>query len=155
MNKEVVKAMNKEQTKIHYIKKWWRKNGYKVMRIIFFPVWASIRIKDKLNSYICSKNNWSEERADEILKYYIPRVSEWDAEDKVFYFADNGLGWKMKAHQKKIKIKDRNWWKYNAPFGGGKVRTYLIEKFELNGFEKIVGDTYDGWTEISFKMIEK
>ena len=155
MNKEVEKAMNKKERKINAIRKWWSKNGYKVMRVIFFPLWWGICIKDKVNYYLNKREEWSEERADEILNYYIPRKAEWDAEEKCFYFADNGMGWEMKCHHKKIKRRDRRWWRIHAYCWGGKVRTYLIDKFELEGFTKELGDNYDGWTEIIFRMIEK
>jgi hypothetical protein len=153
MNKEVIKAMNKKETKVDQFRKWWRKNGYKVMRVILFPVWMGVIAKEKINNYLNAQCVWSEERANEILSYYVPRKAEWDAEDESFYFADNGMGWGMKCHRKSIKLKDRRWWKNHTGFWGGKVRTYMIEKFELEGFEKIVGDTYDSWTEITFKKI--
>ena len=155
MNKEVIKAINKKETKIDTICKWWNKSGYKVMRVVLFPLWWGICIKDKVNHYLNKKEVWSEERADEILSYYIPRKAEWDAEDKSFYFADNGMGWGMRYCRKKIKRKDRRWWKIYTSGWGGKVRTYLINKFELEGFTKEVGDTYDSWTEVTFRMIEK
>ena len=155
MNAEVIKAMNKKETKMDEIRKWWRKNGYKVMRVILFPIWWGVCAKNKIENYLNSKCEWSEERANEILSYYIPRKAEWDAEEKCFYFADNGMGWGMKCHQKKIKLKDRRWWNCNRGLWGGKIRTYLIEKFEMESFEKIVGDTYDQWAEITFKLIEK
>lgn len=155
MNKEVIKAMNKKEVKTNAIRKWWSKNGYKVMRVILFPIWWGICIKDKVNIYLNAKEEWSEERADEILNYYIPRKAEWDDEDKEFYFADNGTGWGMKCHQKKIKRKDRRWWKIHTNGWGGKVRNYLLYKFELEGFTKEVGDTEDFWTEVTFRMIEK
>ena len=155
MNKEIIKAMNKKETKIDKIRKWWSKNGYKVMRVILFPIWWGIKAKEKITSYLNSKCEWSEERANEILSYYIPRKADWNENDKCFYFFDNGMGWGMKHNKKKIKPKDRRWWKNYTRVWGGKVRTYLIEKFELEGFEKIVGNTYDQYTEITFKMIEK
>ena len=151
MNNEVIKAMNRKETKIDKIRKWWSNNGYKVMRVILFPIWWGIKAKEKIDAYLDSRNTWSEERANEILSYYIPRNSEWDAEDKSFYFFDNGMGWDKKT----IKLKDRRWWKNYTRAWGGKVRDYLIEKFELEGFEKTVGETYDFHTEVTFKMIEK
>lgn len=154
MNKEVMKAMNKKENKVDDFRKWWNKNGYKVMRVILFPIWGYVTAKERLHAYLNSKQEWSEERANEILSYYIPRKSEWDAEDLSFYFADNGMGWSIKHNQKKIKMKDRRWWRMYTNGWGGKVRTHLIENFELEGFEKIVGDTYDSWTEITFKMKE-
>ena len=155
MNAEVIKAMNKKESKVDAIRKWWSKNDYKVMRAILFPLWLGIKAKEKIETHLNSKCEWSEERANEILSYYIPRMAEWDAEDKSFYFADNGIGWGMKYHQRKLKLLDRRWWNCNRGSWGGKIRTYLIEKFELEGFEKIVGDTYDQWTEVTFKMIER
>ena len=151
MNNEVIKAMNKKETKIDKIRKWWSNNGYKVMRVILFPIWWGIKAKEKIDAYLDSRNTWSEERANEILSYYIPRNAEWDAEDKSFYFFDNGLGWDKKT----VKLKDRRWWKNYTRAWGGKVRDYLIEKFELEGFEKTVGETYDFRTEVTFKMIEE
>lgn len=37
MNKEVEKVINKKN-KEHPVKDWWRKNDYKVLRVIFFPL---------------------------------------------------------------------------------------------------------------------
>ena len=155
MNKEIIKAMNKKETKIDKIRKWWSKNGYKVMRVILFPIWWGIKAKEKITSYLNSKCEWSEERANEILSYYIPRKADWNEDDKCFYFFDNGMGWERKYNKRFIKFRDRRWWDCNCGFWGGKIRTYLIEKFELEDFEKEVGDCYDSRTDISFKMIEE
>ena len=155
MNKEIIKAMNKKETKIDKLRKWWSKNGYKVMRVILFPIWWGIKTKEKITSYLNSKCEWSEERANEILSYYIPRKADWNENDKRFYFFDNGMGWGRKYNKRFIKFRDRRWWDCNRGFWGGKIRTYLIEKFELEGFEKDVGDCYDSRTDISFKMIEE
>ena len=155
MNKEIIKAMNKKETKIDKLRKWWNKNGYKVMRVILFPIWWGIKAKEKITSYLNSKCEWSEERANEILSYYIPRKANWNENDKCFYFFDNGMGWGRKYNKRFIKFRDRRWWDCNCGFWGGKIRTYLIEKFELEGFKKEVGDCYDSRTDISFKMIEE
>lgn len=151
MNKEIEKAMNRKESKTFHFYGWWIENGYKVMRVVLFPMWVYMCGKRKINNYLNSKCKWDEERANKILSYYVPRYSKWNAENKSFYLADNGLGW----DKKKIKMKDRRWWKNNTRGWGGEVRTYLIEKFEMEGFEKIVGDTYDSWTEVAFKLIEK
>ena len=155
MNNEIIKTMNKKETKIDKIRKWWGKNGYKVMRVILFPIWWGIKAEEKIYAYLDSRNTWSEERANEILSYYIPRNAKWNAENKSFYFYDNGMGWGMRCRQKRVKLKDRRWWENYTRAWGGKVRTYLIDKFELEGFEKTVGNTDDFCTEVTFKMIEE
>lgn len=155
MNKEIIKAMNKKETKLDTFRKWWGKNGYKVMRVILFPIWWGICAKNKIEAWLNSRHAWSEEKANEVLNYYIPRRAEWCEEEKSFYFFDNGYGWSMCSAKKYLKLKDRRWWNVHRGWTGGKIRSYLIDKFELEGFTKEVGECSDGWTEISFVMIEK
>lgn len=150
MNKEIIKAMNKKEKKTT----WWKKNGYKVMRIILFPIWFGIIGKEKFDEWLNSHNTWNEERADEIFNYYIPRCAKWNAEDKHFYFFDNGYGWNMCFAKRYLKRKDRRFWKVNSGWAGGKMRQYLINKFELDGFTKEVGNCSEGWTEIIFTIKE-
>ena len=154
MNEEVIKAMNKKEGKIDKVREWWEENDYKVMRVVLFPFYWGSKVKEKINNYLNSKCEWSEERANEVLSYYIPRKADWYAQENVFYFFDNGLGWTLRNNLKKIKLKDRRWWKYNSRGWGGKVREYLIKDFELEGFTKEVGDTHDSQTEIIFHLNE-
>ena len=151
MNKEIVKAMKgkKEPSKL---RKWWKKNDYKVWRVILFPIWVAVVTKEKIEVYLNSLQKWSEERVNEILQYYIPRRSEWDEEDKEFYFFDNGFGWSINSAKKYLKRRDRRFWNNHKGFCGGKIRDYLINKFELEGFTKEVRNCSDGWTEIIFKL---
>lgn len=151
MNNEIVKAM--QGKKEHKARKWWRKNGYKVWRVILFPIWALVLLKDKINSKLNNQQEWSKERAAEILSYYIPRRSHWDDEAKCFYFFDNGMGWSFSLAKRYLKRKDRRFWKVNCGWWGGEIRRFLIDEFQLEGFTKEVG-TCDDWTEISFKLIE-
>ena len=154
MNKEVIKAMNKKEKVESKFQKWWKKNRCKVMRIVLFPLWLLIKLFEKIDEWSFRRNKWNEERAYEVLSYYIPRRARWCEEVKEFYFFDNGYGWNIGSAKRYLKLRDRDWWKYNKGWSGGKIREYLIEKFELDGFEKEVLDTDDGWTEIIFKMIE-
>lgn len=151
MNNEIIKAMNKKPHEEANLKKWWRKNRYIVWRIVLFPLWVFMWSRDKINTYFNSRNEWSENRADEILNYYVPRYSDWDNKDKTFYFFDNGCGWSMRFAKKHLKLKDRRFWKLYSTWGGP-IRRYLINNFELEGFIKEVGNCYDGWTEVTFTI---
>ena len=105
MNKEVIKAMNKKEVEIGKFRKWWNKNGYKVMRVILFPIWWGIKAKAKIDYHLNSREKWSEERVKEILNYYVPRLADWDEEDKCFYFFDNGYGWSIGFQRNILKEK--------------------------------------------------
>ena len=158
MNAEVIKAMNKKpevETTFKKVCKWWRNNDYKVYRVILFPIWFGVLTKERFDRWVISRNKWSEARADEILSYYVPRYANWHAKEKEFYFFDNGNGWYYKLANKHLKRKDRTFWKTNTGWSGGHIRQYLIKDFELEGFKKEVGECSDGWTEITFKLIEK
>jgi hypothetical protein len=148
MNKEVIKAMNRKPIK-HKVSQWWARNGDKVCKVIFFPVWIYSVGADKMEEWLDSRNPWSEERAHKILSYYIPRRSRWDEKEKTLYFFDGG-GWSYRE----VKRKDRRWWKSHRGFYGGRIRKYLIEEFELEGFEKVV-DFDDDCVEIFFKLIQE
>lgn len=154
MNKEIIKAMNKKEKK-NTFRKWWNRNGYKILRVIFFPVWICSVIKEKITSWLNARQVWSEERAREILNYYVPRRANWNEEYKSFFFFDNGYGWNIHLAKKFLKRKDRRFWKVHSSFSGGEIRRYLINDFELEGFMKLDGDHSCGWTELQFKMIEK
>ena len=154
MNAEIIKAMNKKEKK-HPVRKWWNENSYKVYRVIFFPIWIGVITIDKTNKYLNSRQKWSEERAEEIFNYYIPRKAEWSEEEKTIFIRHNWFGWYFDSAKKHLKFKDRRFWKVNNGFGGGELRRYLIDKFELEGFKKEIGDCADGWTEVCFRMIEK
>ena len=152
MTDEVIKAM--QGKKEHKVRKWWGKNGYKILRVILFPLWVGSVLINKCRTWLNTRQEWSEERATEILNYYIPRRSEWDAENKSFYLFDNGLGWNIKLAKKYLKLKDRRFWKVNCGWWGGEIRDFLINEFELEGFTKEIGDCDGLWTEVSFTLNE-
>lgn len=72
MNKEIEKAMNRKESKTFHFYGWWIRNGYKVMRVVLFPMWVCMCGKRKINNYLNSKCKWDEERANKILSYYVP-----------------------------------------------------------------------------------
>ena len=152
MNKEVIKTIEKAERK-NTFHKWWKKNRYLVMRIVLFPVWLVSLGFDKLEEWYYSQNSWGEKRADEILSYYIPRRSEWIRNSEYFYFFDNGYGWTYGSAKRYLKLKDRIFWKCNCH--NDKLRCYLLDKFELEGFYKEVLDYENGRTEIMFDLLEE
>ena len=154
MNKEIIKAMNRKE-KNHPIRDWWNKNGYKVLRVVLFYIWLPALGIEKIQKKLNARQKWSEDRAKEILDYYIPRKAEWCEEDKTFYFFDNGMGWSMSFAKKYLKLKDRRWWDCHRGWVGGKIRTYLIDEYRLEGCTKEIGNCSGGWTEVSFTKIEK
>lgn len=147
MNKEVMKAMNKGN-KESVVCETFKKVAYGTLRVVTLPLYGVSLVRNKVDNWNYNRLLWNDKKAEEILNYYIPRVAEWDKEEKAFYMFDNGMGWR----EKNIKLKDRKWWKKFARPFGGKVRKYLINDFELEGFSKEVRDCSNGWTEVVFVL---
>lgn len=154
MNAEIIKAMNRKNKK-HPIRDWWRKNEYKVVRVVLFPIWCYVWTHDKIKNKLNEQTKWSNERVNEILSYYVPRKGYWNEEDQELYFFDNGYGWSMCYAKEHLKLKDRRFWNKFNGWTGYKIREYLLNTFELEGFTKELGNCEDGWTEIYFKKIEE
>lgn len=153
MNKEVIKAMNKKEKKTSNFKKLWVKNNYKIYRVLFFYIYLPSVACEKIKNYLKSRIEWSEERATEILNYYIPRRAEWDDEDKEFFFFDNGYGWSFHFAKKYLKRKDYAFWKKFGSSWCYEIREFLVKDFELEGFSKTVIEGCCGTdTEVIFKM---
>lgn len=153
MNKEIVKAMNKKEKKISNFKKWWNKNDYKVYRVLFFYIYLPSVVYEKIKKYRRKQIVWSDERATEILNYYIPRRADWEDEDKAFFFFDNGYGWSFHSAKKYLKRKDYAFWKKFGSSWCLEMREFLVKNFELEGFTKEVNYDYYGTdTEIIFRM---
>jgi hypothetical protein len=152
MNAEIIKAMSETKKRERTFKKWWSKNGYKVLRVVLFPIWIASIIKEKIEKKLDEKESWNEERTKEIFDYYVPRKSNWDNEEKEFYFFDNGYGWSIGLAKRYLKRKDFRFWELHNGFCGGKLRDYLIYNYELEGFTKEVIDNCNSRTEIIFKM---
>ena len=154
MNAEIIKAMNRKNKK-HPVRNWWYRNGHKVMRIVLFPIWVYVWAHEKIKNKLNARTKWSDERANEILSYYVPRKCSWSEERQELYFFDNGYGWSMCYAKKHLKFKDRRFWNKFKGWSGSKIREYLLNTFELEGFTKELGNCSDGWTEIYFKKNEE
>lgn len=151
MNAEVIKAMNRNgNSQTNKTTAWWRSNGYKVWRVILFPIYLTQLAKNKYNRKVNAAQVWDEKRSAEILSYYIPRYADWSEKGQCFCFFDNGIGWGNNT--KKIKRKDRRYWKVNCGWWGGEMRHFLIDTFELDGFTKEVGICDNGWTDVTFYL---
>ena len=99
MNAEIIKAINKKNKK-HPFRKWWNKNGYKVMRVIFFPIWIGIVAKNKINKYLISRQEWSNERAEQILNIIF--LAEPTGAKKIKHFVSMIMEWAGAISQRSI-----------------------------------------------------
>ena len=129
---------HKEKSKFS---KWWDKNGYKVMRIILFPIWIVVWLKEKYNNKKIKNCKWSEKRAKEFCDKYLPIFCS--KTDEGFYFYNNGYGFSSK----RLKHKDRlfaSCYKY-------KILDYIVKNYAIDGYMKEnLSDMVYGNYEVNF-----
>lgn len=155
MNQETIKAIeranNPKVSIFAKAKKWYGSYGYIIWRVILFPIWLCMIGYEKAMQWLNNKTVWTPERAQEILSYYVPRYSEWNTNGNYFYFYDNGCGWHITYAKRYLKRKDYRFWKkYQYD-----IRNYLVNSFELEGFEKTVEESWTDEIEIKFTAIEQ
>lgn len=56
------------------VRKWWDNNSYKVFRMILFPVWLFILVRERHDTYLRKKAAFSKERAKALLDKYLPKI---------------------------------------------------------------------------------
>ena len=70
--KDELDALLERKTTESSMKNWWRVNKYKVFRIIFFPIWIVVLVKNEVSESRYRNIQWSESRADRIIAKTVP-----------------------------------------------------------------------------------
>lgn len=110
---------------------WWGRNGYKVWRVVLFPVWAVIWSKNKIEEKRYNALKWDDERATTILDKTLPSLLDKDEDGTLWYFSD----WRPYFYNRRgIHGKNKRFaYKYNAT-----ICEFLFEKYQIEGYEKTI-----------------
>lgn len=99
-----------------------------------------------------AKVQWSDERANEVLTHWFLEKADWLERDRIFWYYRKSLGWDYRRNKRYLRKQDRIFWKKYAGYCGGEIKEYLVNKFQLDGFTKIVHcSDWDNF-EIEFKQ---
>lgn len=122
------------------LRKWWSNNGYKVLRVVLFPVWAVIWSSRKIQEKRDRVLQWSDERATAILDKTLPSLLE-NEDGALWYCSD----WRTHFYNRKgIHGKNKRFaYKYNA-----RIHVFLFEKYQIEGYEKTIEKAnYETWVK--------
>lgn len=128
---ESYKNVNKTSA-IKDFKKWWGNNGYKVMRVILFPIWICAWAYEKIKDYNWKNTTFSAARAKEFCDWYLPR--HINKTENGYYYYNNGYGF-GKARRRKDKVFVSKY-KYD-------LLQYIKNEYEIEGYTKRVIDTFE------------
>lgn len=152
--------MAKEQRKNDFsnnkLFKWWRKNSYKVKRVVLFPLWIAVLLSEKYKDYRYESLVFTEERCKKYLDKIIPKLIVWYREDpNCFTIADcddfgyitlDGLhGYYIKTHGCKREAE------FILKFRG-KAKDYIMNEYQIDGYHKMTMNNYKEWNEAKDKF---
>lgn len=150
MNNSIEKARAKYQKKQNNkLRKWWLKNDYKVLRVLFFYIWFPCWLWEKYKDYSYTSTAWSSEKAKKYLDMLVPYLTRCDEQHEEILFTDaDDMGgiqfyWSFSRIYKNKYRKAKDFIiKFN-----NKVKEYIINEYQIDGYKKMTVDSYKLWNE--------
>lgn len=155
MNK-IEKAKAKYQKRQNNkLRKWWNKNDYKVLRVLFFYIWIPTWLCEKHRANKYRKLVWLPETAKKYLDKVLPYLvrNETEHEEILFTNADDMGGikfyWSFSRLEKvkRYKTAARYLCKFNQ-----QVKQFIIEEYQIEGYQKMILDNWTLWDKAAKKF---
>ena len=146
MNKIEKQVNKKKRRENNRLKKWWRKNSYKVWRVLLFWFWLPIKLfydagnkKYKAMQY---NNETTKKYLDKVLPYL---VSYWGEESDCFLITNasdmGGISFRALIHlPRRYRKQERYFTKFYE-----EAKAYIVRKYEVDGYEKFPILTSEDW----------
>jgi hypothetical protein len=152
MNNKIIEAKEKADRK-RPIRTWWRKNNYKVLRIIFFPFWIAMILHEKYKDKSYATLSWSEEICKQYLDKALPKMVVHYCEDAKTFLISNAddMGdiefrdlWDYRKQNKKYK-------RFFVKFDN-QVKEYILNNYTIDGYSKITLTNWTHWDQAKEKF---
>lgn len=146
MNKIEKQVNRKKRRENNRLKKWWRKNSYKVWRVLLFWLWLPIKLfcdaDDKQYKAIQYSNEITKKYLDKVLPYL---VAYWREEPNCFLMTDagdmGGISFKaLMSLPRRHRKQERYFTKFYQ-----EVKAYIVRTYEVDGYEKFSIMTSADW----------
>lgn len=156
MNNIEKQFQKQEKKKNSSIRKWWNKNSYKIARVVFFYIWIPIFVYEKIKDNRYKNLKYSDDITKKYLDKVMPKLVFHYEEDPnlILFHNTNDFGgirfyWDLCSNWMTRKFKKET--KYFSKFYG-LVQKYIIEEYQIDGYEKIVLDNWIDWDRAKEKF---
>lgn len=126
--KDKFDALLERKTTESHMKRWWNTNRYKVCRVIFFPIWIVVLVKDEVCESRYRNIQWSESRADRIIAKTVPQKLEV-CDDELCYCLEWQEPWENSS---RLHFGDKI---FGRKFSH-EIAKYLKEDYQVDGYQK-------------------
>ena len=151
MDKKLLKSKAKRDKK-RPMRTWWRKNGYKVWRVILFPAWIYYTLKDKRTEKTYKELQFSPELCNKYLNRVLPDMVARECEDiNCFLISDSeSMGdIELSYLYDSRSIKE----KYRRFFGRvrNQVKEFILNEYTIDRYETVILNRWTDWERMSTK----
>ena len=133
-----------EKKKRMTFRKWWNQNDYKVMRVIFWPIWLYQVLIEKHKDKSYKALTFSKETCKKYLDKVMPKMVACYNNDHSEILISNadGMGDIQFSYFGECKNKkmSRFFRKFRA-----ELKQYILEEYTIDGYEKMVIDNWTVW----------
>ena len=150
IEKQVAKQQRREKSKL---RKWWRRNDYKVWRVLLFWLWIPIVLSGKIDDKRYQAIQYSNETTKKYLNKVLPYlVTYWKEYPNCFLITDAGDmgGISFKALQC-LPNRYRKQKRYFIKFYK-EVIAYIVRTYEIDGYDKFTIMTSTDWSAAKAKF---
>lgn len=159
MINKIIKEKEKiDRKRNNKIRKWWKKNDYKVIRVILFPIWIYAILEEKYKKSQHAKIKKCQD-IKPIFKKYLDKVMPFmvahyckDAK-QILISGDCYMGdiefndfYSSTIRKKYSRIGNFFTIYYDE------LKKYILSEYQIEGYEKMILDSYRTWNEAKEKF---
>ena len=151
MDKKLLKAKAKRDKK-RPVRTWWRKNGYKVWRVVLFPTWIYYAARDKRKEKTYKELQFSPELCRAYLDKVLPDMVARECEDvNCFLISDSenmgDIELSFLYDSRSIKEKYRRFFSRFRT----QVKDYVLNEYTIDGYDKTTITNWVEWERVTKK----
>ena len=148
MNSIEKQFYKEEKKKNKVLRKWWRKNDYKIYRILFFYIWIPMCLFKKIKDAAYKSLTFSNESAKKYLDKVLPKlVARYEESPELILLSNasdfggiNFYDLHSSWMHKKFKKEANYFLKFKT-----EVKEYIIKLYTIEGYEKMLLDNWMDW----------
>ena len=145
VKEQIEKAHAKKQKKT--LAKWWNKNGYKIMRVIFWPIWLYQVLREKKEKRDRERLN-AAGFSKEICKRYLDKtlpmliVKSGQATEEILLTTADDMG--GVDIDRLYRCKNKKMSNYFLKFSVN-VKHYILDEYIIDGYKKMQLNNWTDW----------
>ena len=133
------------------LSKWWDKNGYKIMRVILFPIYLIVLLNEKRKDAAYKSLEYTDEKCKRYLDKVMPKMVARHCEDanEILISSCDDMGDIEFSDFRRCKNKKAA--RFFLRFSQ-KVKEYILEEYVIEGYKKMVLNNWTHWEKAKEKF---